>query len=165
MAPSKCLPPMLVAHPAGAWAVDDYQASKTLVAQSLESVERFDDLAEAGEATALDDGAVTFPGDDSANSIIVGDIGVQMLTTIAGADAPTRYSYEVSLKPGQHLELTDSGAAVVNEDGTRGARCGAGMGEGRELEEHSDQLRGQRVDIDSGRRSRSTRGGRVSGCR
>ena len=41
-----------------------------------------------------------------------------MLTTIAVADAPTRYSYEVSLKPRQYLELTDSGAAVVNGDGT-----------------------------------------------
>jgi hypothetical protein len=159
---------MLVAHPAGAWAIDDSQASPTLVAQSLASVERFDDLllveptepakalvgeielnagsvkvptvleegvtlsdeagesieiglpdaAEAGMATALGDGAVTFPGDESANSIIVGDIGVQMLTTIAGPDAPARYSYEVSFKPGQHLELTDSGAAVVNGDGT-----------------------------------------------
>lgn len=138
---------MLVAHPAGAWAVDDSQASQTLVAESLESVERFDDLllaepteqakalvgeielgagsvevptvleegvtlrgeagesleiglpnaAEAGEATALGDGTVTFPGDESANSIIVGDIGVQMLTTIVRADALTRYSYEAIL--------------------------------------------------------------------
>ncbi|MEJ1191781.1 hypothetical protein [Pseudarthrobacter sp. CCNWLW207] len=159
---------MLVAHPAGALAVDDSQATPILVAQSLASVERFNDLllveptepakapvgeielsagsvevptvleegvtltdeagesigiglpnaAEAGMATALGDGVVTFPGEESANSIIVGDVGVQMLTTIAGADAPTRYSYEVSFKPGQHLELTDSGAAVVNGDGT-----------------------------------------------
>lgn len=159
---------MLVAQPAGAWTAGDSQASKTLVAQSLENVERFDDMllvepvgpgkalggvieltggsvevptvlaegvtlsgeagesieiglpnaAGAGEATALGSGAVTFPGEGSANSIIVGDIGVQMLTTIADADAPTRYSYEVSVKPGQHLELTDSGAAVLNQDGT-----------------------------------------------
>jgi len=159
---------MLVAHPAGAWAIDDSQASPTLVAHSLASVERFDDLLlveptkpskamigeiefkagsvevptvleegvtvsdEAGEsieiglpnaekagmATALGEGAVTFPGDESANSIIVGDIGVQMLTTIAGSDAPTRYSYEVSFKTGQHLELTDTGAAIVDGDGT-----------------------------------------------
>jgi hypothetical protein len=78
---------MLVGHPTGAWADDDSQASKTLVAQSLETVEAGESVeiglpnaAKAGEATALSDGAVTFPGDESANSIIVGDIGVQLLT-------------------------------------------------------------------------------------
>lgn len=73
---------------------------------------------EAAEATVLDDGTVTYPAEDFANSVVVSDVGVQMLTTITGPDAPLSYSYDVSLEPGQTLQLVDTGAAVVNADGT-----------------------------------------------
>lgn len=73
--------------------------------------------AKSGNATVLKSGAVAYPGQSSANSIVVGDLGVQMLTTITGAEAPTRYSYTVTLDAGQRLELRDGGAAVVNADG------------------------------------------------
>ncbi|GAA1130711.1 hypothetical protein [Arthrobacter flavus] len=64
------------------------------------------------------DGTVMYPGETSANSVIVSDLGVQMLTTIAGADAPVQYSYEVVLEEGQTLALIGDGAAVVNADGS-----------------------------------------------
>ena len=71
-----------------------------------------------GPAQTLDNGTVVYPGDSSANSVAVIDGGVQMLTTIARADAPVDYSYKVSLETDQKLELTDTGAAVVNADGS-----------------------------------------------
>lgn len=72
----------------------------------------------AGAPVTLPDGTVTYPGESSANSIVVSDLGVQMLTTIVGADAPTDYSYEVTLDEGQTLALVDDGAAILNPDGS-----------------------------------------------
>lgn len=72
----------------------------------------------AGAPTILSDGTVTYPGESSANSIVVGDLGVQMLTTIVNAGAPTDYSYEVTLDEGQTLALVDDGAAILNSDGS-----------------------------------------------
>lgn len=74
--------------------------------------------ATAGAATALTDGTVTYPGESSANSIIVSDLAVQMLTTITSADAPRDYAYEVTLGEGQTLALIDDGAAILNADGS-----------------------------------------------
>jgi hypothetical protein len=74
--------------------------------------------AGASVAQVLDNGAVTFPGGTSANSVIVTDFSVQMFTTIANANGPTRYSYEVGFEQGQRLKLTDNGAVVVNADGS-----------------------------------------------
>ena len=73
--------------------------------------------AQAKPARQLDDGVVTFPAELSANSVVVSESGVQMLTTIANADAPTRYSYELDLEPGQYIKLIDDGALVMGEAG------------------------------------------------
>ena len=72
---------------------------------------------QAKPAQQLDGGVVTFPGALSANSVVVSENGVQMLTTIANADAPTRYAYTLDLEPGQHIKLVDDGAVVLDEDG------------------------------------------------
>lgn len=74
--------------------------------------------AQAGQAKALDRGGVTYPGDQSATSVIVGEVGVQMITTIRGVDAPTTYPYDLSLDSGQSIQLADGGAEVVNADGS-----------------------------------------------
>ncbi|ROS28646.1 hypothetical protein EDF22_0371 [Rathayibacter sp. PhB127] len=75
------------------------------------------DSESAGRAAALADGGVVYPAAHSATSVVVGDRGVQMLTTIADAQAPADYSYDVTLAEGQRLELLGEGAAVVDADG------------------------------------------------
>lgn len=53
----------------------------------------------AGDAVLLQGGAVTYPGESLTDSVIVGDAGVQMLTTITSADAPEHLEYDVDLGP------------------------------------------------------------------
>lgn len=66
---------------------------------------------EAKDATKLADGTVVYPGTDgSANAVIPVNGGVQMVTTIADAGAPTQYPYGVNVPAG--------GKVVVNEDGS-----------------------------------------------
>ncbi|MEN2737891.1 hypothetical protein ABCS02_08880 [Microbacterium sp. X-17] len=81
----------------------------------------------ADDAARLPGGGVAYTADgDSANTVIPTSRGVQMLTTVAGGGAPTRYGYEVSLGEGQRLELLDEGGAlVVNTDGSAAAAVSA----------------------------------------
>lgn len=72
----------------------------------------------AGEAVLLPEGAVTYPGESVTNTVIVGDAGVQMLTTIASADAPEYLEYRVALGAGETMRSTEDGAVVVAADGT-----------------------------------------------
>lgn len=69
------------------------------------------------DAVRLKDGTVAYPGTDgSAQAVIPTDGGVQMLTTIANADAPTRYDYKVGVPDGGRVELLpDNAGAVVND--------------------------------------------------
>lgn len=76
----------------------------------------FDEKAE--DAVALESGAIAFPGSDSSNVVIVSEAGVQMLTTIENENAPTRFTYEVSLGPGQRLGAIDNDVVVLNGDGS-----------------------------------------------
>jgi len=78
---------------------------------------RLPHATQTGEATLSDTGTITYPGETTANSVVVGEVGVQMLTTIARADAPTRFSYDLELTNGQRLEATSDGARVVNTQG------------------------------------------------
>lgn len=71
----------------------------------------------AGDATVLADGTVTYPAEDFSNSVIVSELGVQMLTTIADESAPTSYEYTLALEPGLTLQLVDGGAEVTDTDG------------------------------------------------
>lgn len=71
---------------------------------------------EAEQAVGLADGAVVFAGSDSSSTVVVGESGVQMLTTIAGEAAPTRYSYDLRLAPGQTMSLVGDGVHVLNSD-------------------------------------------------
>ena len=68
------------------------------------------------------------------------DSGVQILTTISNRNAPTRYSYDVSLRPGQAFELLEGGgASVVNPDGSIelvAAPAWARDSQGREVPSH-----------------------------
>jgi hypothetical protein len=61
-----------------------------------------------------------YPGTDgSSNAVIPTNGGVQMLTTITGAEAPTRYDYKIDLPKGGRVELTpdSTGNGVVVFDG------------------------------------------------
>ncbi|ALJ21068.1 hypothetical protein [Microbacterium sp. No. 7] len=73
---------------------------------------------DAANAVVMEDGTVIYPGEEFSGSVIVSDIGVQMLTTIAGPESPVAYSYELSLEPGQTLRIVEDGAVVVNGDGS-----------------------------------------------
>ncbi|MFD9380131.1 hypothetical protein ACFWBH_32245 [Streptomyces sp. NPDC059999] len=75
---------------------------------------------EAKDAKRLSDGTVVYPGTDgSAQAVIPTGTGVQMLTTIANADAPTRYDYKVSVPVGGRVTVDERGnAAVLNGDNT-----------------------------------------------
>lgn len=61
----------------------------------------------------LEDGTFAYPGEDSANAVVVTEQGVQMLTTIANEGASSTFAYEIDLSVGETLELVPSGAAVV----------------------------------------------------
>src|SRR6218665_158034 len=71
------------------------------------------------EAALLSDGSVVYTSENStASTVIPTEAGVQMLTTITDQSAPTRFPYHVGLGPGQIIQLTDNGGAViVNADG------------------------------------------------
>lgn len=71
----------------------------------------------ADDAVVLDDGTVAYPGQESANAVIVADQGVQLLSTITDAQAPVEYSYEFDLSAGERLELVDEGAVVRDANG------------------------------------------------
>ncbi|WEK13106.1 MAG: hypothetical protein P0Y48_11615 [Candidatus Microbacterium phytovorans] len=51
----------------------------------------------AARGVSLDDGTVTYPSKDFSNSVIASEAGLQLLTTIAGPDAPARYEYPIDL--------------------------------------------------------------------
>lgn len=69
---------------------------------------------EAKDAQRLSDGTVTYPATDgSANAVIPTNDGVQVLTTIANSDAPTRYDYNVSVPEGGSVEKLDEGYAQI----------------------------------------------------
>ncbi|MFF3432003.1 hypothetical protein [Streptomyces sp. NPDC002602] len=75
---------------------------------------------EAKDAKRLSDGTVVYPGTDgSAQAVIPTGTGVQMLTTIANVDAPTRYDYKVGVPDGGKVTIDGHGnAAVLNGDNT-----------------------------------------------
>jgi hypothetical protein len=74
---------------------------------------------EAGNAKRLSDGTVVYPGTDgSAQAVIPSSEGVQMLTTIANADAPTRYAYRVDVPDGSKIEIVDGSAIVLDGNGS-----------------------------------------------
>lgn len=73
----------------------------------------------AEEAAVLADGTVTYPSEGFSNSVIVSDLGTQMLTTIAAASAPTTYEYEMELAPGQNLQIADDGGAEIVDSSGR----------------------------------------------
>ncbi|MEV4737022.1 MULTISPECIES: hypothetical protein [unclassified Microbacterium] len=72
----------------------------------------------AEEAVQLDEGAIVYTGAQSSNAAVISTAGLQLLTIVNGANSPTRCSYELSLEPGQVLELVDGGAQVIDPDGS-----------------------------------------------
>ena len=72
------------------------------------------ELDGASSAVTLESGAITYPADNGvANTVVPLIDGVQMLTTIASADAPTSFSYPVQLPQGGSVALTGDGSAVI----------------------------------------------------
>lgn len=73
---------------------------------------------ETGEGVTLDDGTIAYPGRGFSNSVIRSDSGVQLLTTIANAQSPTKYKYELDMP--SDATITDLGGglfAVVDGQG------------------------------------------------
>lgn len=69
---------------------------------------------ESKDAKRLSDGTVVYPGSNgSANAVIPTEHGVQMLTTIENADAPTRFAYKVDVPDGGKVKVIEDGNAVV----------------------------------------------------
>ncbi|AHU90582.1 hypothetical protein CQ11_08130 [Trueperella pyogenes] len=67
----------------------------------------------------MDSGGVTYTSNEGyAESVIVGNGSVQMLTTIKEATAPTKYRYTMHLGTGQKLQFSEGAPAVINEDGS-----------------------------------------------
>jgi len=81
------------------------------VTVDLPAAERMDSAHE------LSDGTVVYPAEDFASSVAVTASGLQMTTTIADADAPTRFDYDLQLGEGQRLERAGRGAVVLDERG------------------------------------------------
>ncbi len=73
------------------------------------------DTADVARVAA--EGIVTYDGLHSSNSVIAGDNGVQMLTTLEDALAPTRYDYRVALQEGDRLVSTEKGASILGPNG------------------------------------------------
>lgn len=72
----------------------------------------------ADQGVALDDGTVTYDTQAFSSSVVASERGVQFLTTIAGADAPTRYEYAIDVPTGGSLkEIGGGAAAVFDEEG------------------------------------------------
>ncbi|WP_216396045.1 hypothetical protein, partial [Arcanobacterium phocae] len=73
---------------------------------------------EWGRPLLMDDGGVTYLNDEGfAETVIVGEDSVQMLTTILDASAPTEYRYRIEMQAGQKLQMVDSGPVVVSGNG------------------------------------------------
>lgn len=73
---------------------------------------------ESRDGVILTDGTITYPGNKFSNSVIQSDNGVQLLTTIANVDSPTKYEYEIDLPSGATLADLGGGLlAVVDEEG------------------------------------------------
>lgn len=69
---------------------------------------------DAANAKRLSDGTVAYAGTDgSATAVVPAVNGVQFLTTIANADAPTRYTYKLSASDGQHFVVNKDGSAFL----------------------------------------------------
>jgi hypothetical protein len=73
------------------------------------------DTADVARVAA--EGIVTYDGLHSSNSVIAGDNGVQMLTALEDALAPTRYDYRVTLGEGDRLVSTSDGASILGPNG------------------------------------------------
>lgn len=74
---------------------------------------------DAANAKRLADGTIVYPGTDgSANAVVPTDSGVQMITTIANPDAPTRYDYKVNVAEGGQVVVTGDVAIVYDSSMT-----------------------------------------------
>lgn len=76
-------------------------------------------LPEAGEAsTAItsESGAIIYPSrSGAANTVVPLDDGVQMLTTITSADAPSSFAYQIDAPQGGSVILNQDGTAVISD--------------------------------------------------
>lgn len=70
---------------------------------------------DSGNGVDLDGGTVTYPGDGFSNSVIASEAGLQLLRTIAGPDAPTRYEYPIDLPADAVLEDAGGGMFAVSD--------------------------------------------------
>lgn len=72
---------------------------------------------EADRGVVHADGTVTYPGNDFSNSVIASEAGLQFLTTVSGAEAPTRFAYEIDLPEGMRMEESAGVVTVFDRRG------------------------------------------------
>ncbi len=75
-------------------------------------------MADASAAVELESGAIAYPSDNGvANTVVPLTDGVQMLTTLASADAAESFAYPIDVPDGGSLSLVESGSAVIRDAG------------------------------------------------
>ncbi|MEU5255162.1 hypothetical protein [Streptomyces longwoodensis] len=76
------------------------------------------DVAAAADSVRLRDGTIAYPGTNgAAQAVVPAQDGVQMLTTITGADAPSRYAYRLSVPAGGQVRVAPDGNQATVVDG------------------------------------------------
>ncbi|WP_374314003.1 hypothetical protein [Microbacterium sp.] len=76
------------------------------------------EMADASAAVELESGAIAYPSDNGvANTVVPLTDGVQMLTTLASADAAESFAYPIDVPDGGSLSLVESGSAVIRDAG------------------------------------------------
>lgn len=71
-------------------------------------------LEGASTAVPLESGAITYPSSGGvANTVIPVIDGVQLLTTIASADAPTSFAYQIDVREGGSVRVLEDGSVMV----------------------------------------------------
>lgn len=70
----------------------------------------------ASRATRLANGTIAYAGSgESFNTVIPTSSGVQMLTTVKSASAPTQYAYAMTLPRGGQVQVLGTGQAVITD--------------------------------------------------
>lgn len=96
------------------------QAGINLTGSGIDLTISLPNAEDAATAHKTVDGKVIYPSNNgSANTVIPTATGVQMLTTIANAQAPERYTYDVSTTAGDVFTIFEDGSAILaGADGT-----------------------------------------------
>jgi hypothetical protein len=98
----------------------DLKAGVDLTGTGLDLTIHLPNAEDASAGVKNSDGQIVYPSSEaSANTVIPVTGGVQMLTTIANAQAPERFTYQVKTATGDYFQILEDGSAVLYaEDGS-----------------------------------------------